>query len=237
MRRPRPRAPAGRRQVGRDEVVLDVASRSREPAPAPRLVLVQALAKGDRGELAVELATEVGVDAWCPGPPRAASPVGGRRGEQARARWRVDRPGGGQAVAARVAARGRAAASTTAPGPAGSGRHRPGAARGRRRPPLTRCRCRRAATSCSSSGPRAGSPTDELAALGGTAVRLGPDGPAHVDGGGGRARRPQRAHGAVVALPSAGGPAGGGSGAAGRGGRRPAPTTTTPVTTSAPRPS
>lgn len=37
-----------------------------EPQPQPRLVVVQALPKGDRGELAVELLTEVGVDVIVP---------------------------------------------------------------------------------------------------------------------------------------------------------------------------
>lgn len=36
------------------------------PPPQPRLVVVQALAKGERGELAVELLTEVGVDLIVP---------------------------------------------------------------------------------------------------------------------------------------------------------------------------
>jgi 16S rRNA (uracil1498-N3)-methyltransferase len=52
--------------VGRDVVELDVRTRTTEPPPAPRLVLVQAIAKGDRGELAVELCTEVGVDEVVP---------------------------------------------------------------------------------------------------------------------------------------------------------------------------
>ena len=43
--------------------VLGVAD---EPEPAPRLVLVQALAKGDRDEQAVEAATELGVDEVVP---------------------------------------------------------------------------------------------------------------------------------------------------------------------------
>ena len=43
--------------------VLDVTV---EPEPAPRLVLVQALAKGDRDEQAVEAATELGVDEVVP---------------------------------------------------------------------------------------------------------------------------------------------------------------------------
>ncbi len=43
-----------------------VTDRSEVPAPAPELVLVQALPKGDRGPLAVELATELGVDRIVP---------------------------------------------------------------------------------------------------------------------------------------------------------------------------
>ena len=52
--------------VTKQGFVLAVQQRVAEPAPSPRLTLVQALAKGDRGELAVELATEVGVDAVVP---------------------------------------------------------------------------------------------------------------------------------------------------------------------------
>lgn len=47
-------------------VVVSVASRRETPAPARRLVLAQALAKGDRDELAVQAATELGVDAIVP---------------------------------------------------------------------------------------------------------------------------------------------------------------------------
>src|SRR5690625_5536804 len=42
---------------------LDVLSVEREQAPGCRLVLVQALAKGGRDELAIEVGTEVGMDA------------------------------------------------------------------------------------------------------------------------------------------------------------------------------
>jgi 16S rRNA (uracil1498-N3)-methyltransferase len=75
--------------VRRDEVELDVHARTTERPPSPRVVLVQALAKGDRGELAVELATEVGVDEVVPW--RAARCVvrwEGERGAKALARWR-----------------------------------------------------------------------------------------------------------------------------------------------------
>jgi 16S rRNA (uracil1498-N3)-methyltransferase len=43
-----------------------VVARHEVPAPSPELVLVQALPKGDRGPLAVELATELGVDRIVP---------------------------------------------------------------------------------------------------------------------------------------------------------------------------
>lgn len=75
--------------VGRDEVTLDVQGRTTEPPATPRLVLVQALAKGDRGELAVELATEVGVDEVVPwSAARCVVRWDGERGEKALARWR-----------------------------------------------------------------------------------------------------------------------------------------------------
>lgn len=75
--------------LGHDVVRLRVDSRSYEAEPAPRLVLVQALAKGDRGELAVELATEVGVDEVVPWQAeRCIVKWEGPRGEKALARWR-----------------------------------------------------------------------------------------------------------------------------------------------------
>src|SRR3954471_9683375 len=75
--------------VGRDTVELTVVRRTTEPSPAPRVVLVQALAKGDRGELAVELATEVGVDEVVPwSAERSIVRWDGERGAKALARWR-----------------------------------------------------------------------------------------------------------------------------------------------------
>ena len=76
--------------VGRDVVELDVVTRVTEPVMAPRVVLVQALAKGDRGELAVELATEVGVDEVVPwNAQRSVVRWSGERGDKALARWRA----------------------------------------------------------------------------------------------------------------------------------------------------
>lgn len=47
--------------VAQSEVAINVESVTIAEAPSPRLVLVQALAKGDRDELAVQAATELGV--------------------------------------------------------------------------------------------------------------------------------------------------------------------------------
>lgn len=88
----------------RDTVHLRVLTREVEPAPAPRLVLVQALAKGDRGELAVELATEVGVDEVIPwSAERCVVRWEGQRGERALSRWRsTAREAGKQSRRARL---------------------------------------------------------------------------------------------------------------------------------------
>ncbi|MET8997515.1 16S rRNA (uracil(1498)-N(3))-methyltransferase [Amycolatopsis sp. Hca4] len=79
-------------QAGRDPLLtLSVESAWSEEPPALRVLVAQALAKGDRGELAVELATEAGVDAIVPW--RASRSVAkwedGGRGEKALARWRA----------------------------------------------------------------------------------------------------------------------------------------------------
>lgn len=74
----------------KDTVTCDVVTRSLERAPSPRITLVQALAKGDRGELAVELATEVGVDLIVPwAAARCVVQWEGERGSKALARWRA----------------------------------------------------------------------------------------------------------------------------------------------------
>jgi 16S rRNA (uracil1498-N3)-methyltransferase len=53
-------------EVGRGELSVQVDQVERHHPPAVRVTLVQAIPKGDRGELAVELATEAGVDAVVP---------------------------------------------------------------------------------------------------------------------------------------------------------------------------
>lgn len=52
--------------AGRDRVEVLVHRVEDEPEPQPRITVVQALAKSDRGERAVESLTEVGVDAIVP---------------------------------------------------------------------------------------------------------------------------------------------------------------------------
>jgi 16S rRNA (uracil1498-N3)-methyltransferase len=67
-------------------VTLEVRSRRFEPEPDPRVVVVQALAKGDRSELAVELLTELGADEIVPW--NAARSVVHWRDDQPLRRWR-----------------------------------------------------------------------------------------------------------------------------------------------------
>jgi 16S rRNA (uracil1498-N3)-methyltransferase len=74
--------------VDGDRVRLDVLERVDEPAGDPALVLVQALAKGDRDELAIEAATEVGADAVVPWQAERSVVVWrGDRAAKSRARW------------------------------------------------------------------------------------------------------------------------------------------------------
>src|SRR3989440_10183828 len=67
--------------VGRSRLDLAITKRWYREPPAPRLVVAQGIAKGDRGELAVQAMTEVGVDEIVPWA--AARSV---------ARWKDDRP-------------------------------------------------------------------------------------------------------------------------------------------------
>jgi 16S rRNA (uracil1498-N3)-methyltransferase len=68
---------------------LAVTGSRRLPPPDPRFVLVQALAKGERGELAVELAVELGVDAVVPwAAARSVVRWEGARGQRSLERWR-----------------------------------------------------------------------------------------------------------------------------------------------------
>ena len=69
---------------------VQVEARHEVPAPEPTLVLVQALPKGDRGPLAVELATELGVDRVVPWTAaRCVTRWREGRTERGLAKWRA----------------------------------------------------------------------------------------------------------------------------------------------------
>jgi 16S rRNA (uracil1498-N3)-methyltransferase len=68
-------------EVHRDLVTVTAHARNTDPEPQPRLTVVQALAKGDRGERAVEAMTEVGVDVIVPWTAARAI-----------VKWRDDKP-------------------------------------------------------------------------------------------------------------------------------------------------
>jgi len=77
-------------RAGSGELHLAVRARRAEPAPDPAVVVVQALPKGDRGQLAVELMTEAGVDVVMPwAAQRCVTQWRGERGDRALERWRA----------------------------------------------------------------------------------------------------------------------------------------------------
>jgi len=70
------------------ELDLEVTERQAEQRPVPSLTVVQAIPKGDRGELAVELLTEVGADLIVPwAAQRCVAQWRGDRAARALARW------------------------------------------------------------------------------------------------------------------------------------------------------
>ncbi|MFD8146597.1 16S rRNA (uracil(1498)-N(3))-methyltransferase [Streptomyces sp. NPDC059708] len=75
---------------GKDRlVVMDLNAIEEEPEPAVRITVVQALPKGDRGEVAVETMTETGVDAILPWQAsRCITQWRGERGAKSLAKWR-----------------------------------------------------------------------------------------------------------------------------------------------------
>ncbi|MFJ7332373.1 16S rRNA (uracil(1498)-N(3))-methyltransferase [Streptomyces sp. NPDC101110] len=75
---------------GKDRLILRLEAVHEEPAEQPRVTVVQALPKGDRGELAVETMTEVGVDAIVPwAAARCITQWKGERGAKALGKWRA----------------------------------------------------------------------------------------------------------------------------------------------------
>lgn len=70
------------------ELTIDVESVSRVERATPAITLVQALAKGDRDELAIQAATELGVDAVVPwAASRSVSRWEGAKVAKGRERW------------------------------------------------------------------------------------------------------------------------------------------------------
>ena len=71
-------------------VELSVRARREVPRPDLAVTVIQAIPKGDRGELAVEEMTEVGVDRIVPWAAARCVPVWqGARGERSLAKWRM----------------------------------------------------------------------------------------------------------------------------------------------------
>ncbi|WP_415950274.1 16S rRNA (uracil(1498)-N(3))-methyltransferase [Streptomyces sp. KLOTTS4A1] len=86
------RAAAGtvQRTEGKDKLFVEAAELLTEPEPSPRITVVQALPKGDRGELAVETMTETGVDAIVPwAASRCITQWKGERGVKSLGKWRA----------------------------------------------------------------------------------------------------------------------------------------------------
>jgi 16S rRNA (uracil1498-N3)-methyltransferase len=74
----------------KESLDLDVVSVASEPPATPRIIVVQALPKGDRGETAVETMTEIGVDVIVPwAASRSITQWKGERGEKALGKWRA----------------------------------------------------------------------------------------------------------------------------------------------------
>jgi 16S rRNA (uracil1498-N3)-methyltransferase len=74
--------------AGRGALDLSITNRRYVDAPDPLLVVVQGIAKGERGELAVQAMTEVGVDEIVPwAAARSVAQWRGERGARARDKW------------------------------------------------------------------------------------------------------------------------------------------------------
>ena len=76
--------------TGKRRLTVQVEHVATSPEPEPRLTVVQALPKGERGELAVEVLTEVGVATVVPwAAARSVAVWRGERAEKSLARWRA----------------------------------------------------------------------------------------------------------------------------------------------------
>ena len=149
------------RTTGKRRLTVVVDDVLHVPEPEPRVTVVQALPKGDRGELAVEVLTEVGAATVVPwAAARSVAVWRGERAEKSLARWRAT---------AREAAKQSRRAWFPVVGAAGvdrgglppGRRGRPGARAPRGGHDRPGCPARGGTTArwSWSSGPRAGSPT------------------------------------------------------------------------------
>ncbi|MET7619052.1 16S rRNA (uracil(1498)-N(3))-methyltransferase [Streptomyces sp. NPDC005408] len=78
------------RTEGKDRLIVEPREFPAEPEPTPHITVVQALPKGDRGELAVETMTETGVDAVVPwAAARCITQWKGERAAKSLAKWRA----------------------------------------------------------------------------------------------------------------------------------------------------
>jgi len=84
----RGRRVVGTVQISGKDVHVSVDSCVDEPAPDPSITVVQALAKGEHAELAIDLMTQVGVDAVIPwAAQRSIVQLKGERADKALVKW------------------------------------------------------------------------------------------------------------------------------------------------------
>ncbi len=77
-------------RTGKRELTVTVTDVAELPEPTPRITVVQALPKGDRGELAVEVLTEIGVGRIVPwAAARSVAVWKGERAAQSHAKWQA----------------------------------------------------------------------------------------------------------------------------------------------------
>jgi len=76
--------------VGRDRLEARVVSVEQHERPSPRVIVVQALPKGERGDLSVELLTEVGADVVVPwSASRSVAVWKGEKAQRGVEKWRT----------------------------------------------------------------------------------------------------------------------------------------------------
>jgi 16S rRNA (uracil1498-N3)-methyltransferase len=76
--------------AGKRVFTVDVSSVAADERPSPSVTVVQAIPKGDRGELAVEVLTEVGADTIVPwAASRSIAVWRGERAEKSHAKWQA----------------------------------------------------------------------------------------------------------------------------------------------------